>query len=196
MWSSVHKPLPVSRAFGPVRDLPGSTRITNWPVREEGRVQYHRLHMAFSRSSKDISISHSVLTANCRDSDGSYNVSTLDLNDWITNIDGTLRWAEDGKFYDTSKGTSLTDGVTLKAKCKNVDGSYVSSTLNLDEKIANVDGKLVPVVYERALIKADGSNNDAVVRALKDYYDAHKDQVQAEVADGPGYKVMYMCVYQ
>ena len=49
-------------------------------------------------------------------------------------------------------------------------------------------------VYERALIKADGSNNEAVVAALKDYYDAHKDQVHAEVADGPGYKVIYMCV--
>ena len=150
--------------------------------------------MAFSRSSKDISISRSVLTANCRDSDGSYNVSTLDLNNWIANIDGSLRWAEDGKFYDSSKNTSLTDDVTLEADCRNVHGSYVSSTLNLDEKIANVDGKLVPVVYERAMIKADGSNNEAVVRALKDYYDAHKDQVQAEVADGPGYKVIYMCV--
>ena len=98
--------------------------------------------MAFSRSSTDISLSKSVLTANCRDSNGSYNVSTLDLNNWIANIDGSLRWAENGKFYDSSSGTSLTDGVTLKAKCRNIDGWYVNSTLNLDEKIANVDGKL------------------------------------------------------
>ena len=98
--------------------------------------------MAFSRSSMDISLSGSVLTANCRDIEGSYHVSTLDLNNWIANIDGSLRWAHNGKFYDSSSDTSLIDGVTLKANCRKIDGSRVSSTLNLDEKIGNLNGKL------------------------------------------------------
>ena len=146
--------------------------------------------MAFSRSSNDITLSGSVLTANCRDIEGSYHVSTLDLNNWIANIDGSLRWAHNGRFYDSSKDTSLIDGATLKADCRKIDGSYVNSTLNLDDKIANLNGKLVPCVFKRALLKVDSSNDKAVVDALKDYYDAHKNEVHAEVADGPGYKVL------
>ena len=98
--------------------------------------------MAFSQSSRNIKIDGCVLSADCQDLQGSYQPSTLNLNDYIANEDGSMVWRKGGNFWASSRGSSLTDPAILHAQCRKIDGNYASSQIDLDEKIANIDGKL------------------------------------------------------
>ncbi|XP_028416695.1 uncharacterized protein LOC114540885 [Dendronephthya gigantea] len=98
--------------------------------------------MAFSKSSRNIKIHDSVLSADCQDLQGFYQPSTLNLNDYIANEDGSMVWRKGGNFWASSRNSSLTDPAILHAECRRIDGSYASSQIDLDQKIANIDGKL------------------------------------------------------
>lgn len=97
----------------------------------------------FSLSSKDISIACCTLQAQCRKDDGTYVPSSLDLNRCIANKNGTLTWAMRGNFGLSAKNVTLdVDGMQLVADCRKENGTYVSSSIYLDEKIWNDNGVL------------------------------------------------------
>ena len=87
-------------------------------------------------SSRDISISDKgILTASCNKFDGSWVNSSLNLNNYISNDDGSLTWGGTG-FINNSKDIRI-DHNTLKAKCQKNDGTYVDASINLDYFIGN-----------------------------------------------------------
>jgi len=99
--------------------------------------------MSFSQTSKEIRLeSGRMLHALCRKwTDGSYVPSSLDLNPYIANIDGHLEWSWQGDYVDTTKNIELL-GTYLQAECRNREGTYILSRINLDEKILNDNGVL------------------------------------------------------
>jgi hypothetical protein len=146
--------------------------------------------MVFSESSKNLEIrDKTILSAQCRDSEGTYHQSEIDLNSYITNNDGVLQWRPHGNFSANSKSIKL-DGAVLKSKCQMENGTWLSSQINLDDKISNCNGKLI-YAFERAIIKVDGNNAKEVSAYLEGIYAAHKGNVSAQVAEGPNgeYKV-------
>jgi hypothetical protein len=84
-----------------------------------------------------------TLIADCIDFNGHACRSELDLNKSVANIDGKLEWCKDGDFAYTAKDIKVGDNGVLTATCKRVDGSDVVSRLDLDERIANINGDLV-----------------------------------------------------
>ena len=100
--------------------------------------------MAFTETSKLIYLEGTFLHAECLDLKFHYNNSEIDLNKYITNIDGVLIWCVNGNFGATSKDLSvLSDKVTiLKCLCKNAIGQWREAYLDLDQKIMNIDGVL------------------------------------------------------
>ena len=98
--------------------------------------------MAFSQTSTKIAINGSVLSADCRTIEGSYRSSTLDLSTCLSNNDGTLVWAQNGNFWKTADSSILIEPATFQCKCIRINGFYETSSINLDEKIANIDGTL------------------------------------------------------
>ena len=98
--------------------------------------------MAFSHSSTKIAIKGSVLSADCRRIDGSYHTSTLDLSTCLSNNNGTLVWAQNGNFWKTADSSILIEPATFQCKCIRINGFSETSSINLDEKIANDNGIL------------------------------------------------------
>jgi hypothetical protein len=98
--------------------------------------------MAYSASSRYIKVDGPTLSAECRTIGGSYQLSKLNLSSCLANIDGCLQWAANGEFWASSKDSSV-DGSNFEAKCRKINGTYVTSIIDLDEKIANIDGTLV-----------------------------------------------------
>ncbi|HVK63742.1 MAG TPA: CVNH domain-containing protein [Polyangium sp.] len=83
-----------------------------------------------------------LLVASCKRRDGSINTHTnILLELFIANDDGSMVWRRNGGFASTCVLPSL-EGSKLRALCRKRDGSGVVSTIDLDENIANYDGKL------------------------------------------------------
>jgi CVNH domain len=97
----------------------------------------------FSQTCKDISINGSTLTATCEQADG-YTLSTtsIDLNSYIANLDGTLDWDGD-KFALTCDNIGLAGASRLRAECERADRqSSLGTYIDLNDHIANIDGTL------------------------------------------------------
>ncbi|KAB5587825.1 hypothetical protein CTheo_8733 [Ceratobasidium theobromae] len=99
--------------------------------------------MSFSRTSRHLSLEGGhTLKAECQKADGSWGSwSTLDLNNHIGNIDGHFEWGK----QDFSKSTRSIGlhGAILTGDPQRKDGSYPGErSINLDERIANMDGHL------------------------------------------------------
>jgi hypothetical protein len=94
----------------------------------------------FSQTCGDIEFNDSILTANCRKMNGSYNLSSIDVNPYIENVDGQLKW-QPSNFIATCN-TKIISGPFLEADCKTRDQRFVSTEIDLDEHIANIDGTL------------------------------------------------------
>ena len=98
--------------------------------------------MSFSASSSNISLEgNSTLKAMCRRIDGSWSISSLNLNDYIMNDDGHLKWG--GKNFAESSTSVYLTGTVLHATCRTCDGKWKESSINLDERVGNSDGSLV-----------------------------------------------------
>ena len=82
------------------------------------------------------------LTAECQTMSGDWKPSRLDLNACISTIDGEMRWQQNGRFGDSSKEIRLDTPPILTAKCRNKAGVYCDSSINLDDRIGNIDGEL------------------------------------------------------
>ena len=106
--------------------------------------------MAFSRSSVDIKLEGSQLKARCKDRAGSYHDSAVELNNYIANIDGLLKWRPNGNFVASSRNVVLA-GSVLKCHSKTREGTWRYTSINLDEKISNYNGKLIYKFAHRSL---------------------------------------------
>ncbi len=97
---------------------------------------------SFSLTCYDTSIDHSVLTSTCERAEGGvYETTSIDLNPIIENVDGELTW-QPGDFILTCRGTDLIGSSQLVADCKTRDQRWVSTSIDLDDHIANIDGTL------------------------------------------------------
>lgn len=94
----------------------------------------------FSNSSSNIYLSGTNLCATCRDSQENEHTSSINLNNYIGNIEGTLTWGE-CNFAASSCNISLR-GSTLSAACDDSNGISHYSSINLDNYISNIEGTL------------------------------------------------------
>lgn len=94
----------------------------------------------FGNSSSNIYLSGTTLHASCKDSQGNSHNSSLNLNTYIGNSEGSLVWGA-SNFAASSSNISLS-GTTLHADCKDSSGKSHHSSLNLNSYISNIEGKL------------------------------------------------------
>ncbi len=100
----------------------------------------------FSKTCDNIETDEPVyLVADCRTRNGSVNYTSIDLNDYITNDNGHLRWASHGDFEKTCYIIGVYEN-TMGARCRARNGQYVEDNIDLDKHIANINGVLT---YEK-----------------------------------------------
>ena len=133
--------------------------------------------MAFSQTARNAYLDSKFLKAYCRDREGTYQRSKINLNSYIANHDGKLEWAAGGNFAASCRDLKLDGSNTLKATCKKSNGHEVTSSINLDECITNIDGHLMfqrdrPGGFSATSkdIGIDGSRLSAKCKALDGSY--------------------------
>ena len=97
--------------------------------------------MSFYSHSKNVHLRGSILHADCEVTVGSYNASTIDLNDHVGNDNGILIWQPDGQFYSNSKNVKLERSI-MKCRCEDSENTWHDTELDLNEKIEVIDGEL------------------------------------------------------
>ncbi|XP_065886623.1 uncharacterized protein [Dysidea avara] len=147
----------------------------------------------YSATSIDISLRGTVLRAKCKTNKGDYHESTIDLNDYIANLNGCLEWGGQA-FGGSSRNISLDGSSFLVAECVDKSGHYYRTSINLDHHIFNANGKLEMYIH-RFVIKVDKHNAERVANVLQSYYDANKGNVRTQVADGDGVKYLYVSTH-
>lgn len=86
------------------------------------------------------------MIALCVDRHGKEKLSSIDLNDCLTNEWGHFRWARGGNAFASVKNAHLIDGGrVLEADLADGRGGWNRSRIVLDERIGNEDGELVLV---------------------------------------------------
>lgn len=105
----------------------------------------------FSSSSSQMNLDGDYdLIASCRRMDGSQRLTSISLNNCLTNTDGHFRWAKGGNFGASARNVRLVDGGrTLEAELRNCGGRWVRDRIALDEKISNSNGDLVMICEPR-----------------------------------------------
>jgi len=98
----------------------------------------------FSGSSSNITMDNDYdLIASCIASDGSQRLSSVSLNNILTNSGGEFRWAKGGNFGGSARHVSLEDGGrVLTAELANMSGGWSRAMVRLDERITNENGAL------------------------------------------------------
>ncbi|KAH7920965.1 Cyanovirin-N [Leucogyrophana mollusca] len=97
----------------------------------------------FSASCKSISLSGSILYADCRSESGNYAESALDTANCVANYDGNLSCASGGGYTGSCTDCSLESGTTyLLCDCKNGSGGDPASLIDLNTCISNTNGAL------------------------------------------------------
>jgi hypothetical protein len=99
--------------------------------------------MSFGNTTKNIRLGGSTLYADCLDNDGNWVSSQLDLDTCLGNIDGNFQWDKQA-FSASAEDVKLKfTVVNLTASLEKADGdSFSSSTVNLNDRISNNNGKL------------------------------------------------------
>ncbi|KAF9172711.1 hypothetical protein BGX21_004887 [Mortierella sp. AD011] len=83
-----------------------------------------------------------ILYAECRDFQGEWFQSTLDLDEHLGNDNGVFRWY-DKNFSHSAEDVRLVDGGTIAAKLRRwSDQQWESSSVSLNNMITNNDGRL------------------------------------------------------
>lgn len=72
-------------------------------------------------------------------------MSSLSLNQVLTNEDGHFKWvAAGGNFGGSARDVRLVDGgMVLEAELCRCDGTWKRNRVRLDERVGNEDGELV-----------------------------------------------------
>lgn len=147
--------------------------------------------MSFSKSSSNLALDGTQLKARCKDRDGSYQYSSIDLNKYIVNTEGRLDWRPNGNFIASSRSVKLV-GAVLRSECRTSGGDWIHTNIDLDEKIKNFNGKLI-YKFEHAIVKVDKSNEKEAIALIEDIYAEHKESASAQAAElEGGSKVLYV----
>ncbi|KAL4762246.1 uncharacterized protein BDW70DRAFT_158910 [Aspergillus foveolatus] len=97
----------------------------------------------FSTECSDISLLDYWLIATCPTGSGDSITSSVFLNAKLGNSNGNLQWAEDGHYVQSCQDCTL-DGAILSCECAIAAlPRYQSTTLDLEEHIANYEGHLL-----------------------------------------------------
>jgi len=99
----------------------------------------------FTKSCTNIDLVGASLFADCKDQNGRPTNAGISLNNRIGNEDGRLVWENDGNFSGSTRNCDVetSSGRTfLHCDSQRRDGSWTSSSLNLDEHIADINGSL------------------------------------------------------
>ena len=100
----------------------------------------------FTDTSNSISISGPVLMAKCRNKKGEMVYSEINLDQFIGNVNGELKWRDnrnDNKDFSLlARNTRYSEG-NLIAECVNRNEQWATSIINLNDHIANKGGELV-----------------------------------------------------
>lgn len=99
----------------------------------------------FSKNVSNITLDRdNDLIALCVDRHGKEKLSSIDLNDYLTNEWGHFRWARGGNAFASAKNVRLVDGGrALEADLADGNNGWNKSRIVLDEMIGNDDGELV-----------------------------------------------------
>lgn len=108
------------------------------------RPQGHNFVGNFSGSSSDISLDRDYdLIARCADMYGGHRLSSINLNQHLTNEFGTMKWQRDGNFGGSARNVRLADnGRVLEAELADGGGGWRYAFIHLDERITNENGEL------------------------------------------------------
>jgi len=100
----------------------------------------------FSKSCDYPEMKGSVLLSSCRRMNGSYNNTSIDLNKYISNVNGLLKWDCSGGFIESCEKIRLSSSLKTRHTEMNADceilGYLVEDGIDLDQHIANIDGVL------------------------------------------------------
>jgi len=130
-----NKPSP-SPAHGAPPPVPVASRPTNSGGPKMGN---------FSTSSSNVTLDGDFdLIAECTACDGRRKLSSISLNQVLTNEDGHFRWVPSGgNFGGSARYVNLVEGgKVLEAELRACDGRWVRDRVHLDERIENSDGDL------------------------------------------------------
>lgn len=97
--------------------------------------------MSFSLTSSTISLSGGILEASCLATDGSRKSSSLDLDQYIGNNNGSFDLTS--KNFSRSAHDCVYDKGTIKGSLRSFDDTLTTASLCLDMYVTNVDGRLV-----------------------------------------------------
>ncbi|KAG9853442.1 purine and uridine phosphorylase, partial [Aureobasidium melanogenum] len=98
----------------------------------------------FSMTSRNIILDNDFnLVASCQCMDGSWLQTSISLNDLLENQGGHFAWNKRGNFVAAARNIRLSDyGMFLVAELVDNHGVWKDTRVDLDERIANHDGKL------------------------------------------------------
>ena len=93
---------------------------------------------------RNLKLNGTTLTAECLDVNNQrWKKSSIDLNSYIENDNGALKWKKDGNFAGSSTEISLESPTLLQASCHMVDWKrWNSSSLEIRFHITNENGEL------------------------------------------------------
>jgi len=100
----------------------------------------------FSQSSTKISLDNDYdLIAECKSVNGDQKLTSISLNQVLTNEDGQFKWVDQGgNFGGSARNVQLVEnGRVLQAELCRCDGSWNMDKIMLDERIENNDGNLM-----------------------------------------------------
>ncbi|KAF2103956.1 CNVH-domain-containing protein [Rhizodiscina lignyota] len=112
---------------------------------DHGKQHHQQFRGNFSSSSSQMSLDKDYdLIASCSDISGRPKLSSISLNQVLTNDNGHFRWVpHGGNFGGSARHVRLENGGrVLVAELCNVDGHWREDSVWLDERIENSDGDL------------------------------------------------------
>ena len=137
-----------SRKYGAAAGM-GMTGAGLYGAQQSGRDMGHVHHGGyagnFSVTSSNVTLDRDYdLIALCKIRGGKEKLSSIDLNDCLTNQWGQLKWARGGNAFASAKNVRLVDdGRVVEAELGDGRGGWSRSRIVLDERIGNEDGELV-----------------------------------------------------
>jgi hypothetical protein len=100
----------------------------------------------FSASCRDIRLqgtaSLSAICKNASNRPSDVNGPSLNLSLYISNYNGRLVWSSQGGFKHTCYNSIVVFPATLLSTCKNNNGGQNNVSINLNERISNINGVL------------------------------------------------------
>ena len=96
----------------------------------------------FVRSCNRIRLSGATLSATCRTRSGDSRRTSINLNNFVTNRDGSLRFSNDGGGFSRTCTDITLSGATLSASCRTFSRDLRNTRLDLNAHITNRNGTL------------------------------------------------------